>query len=297
LAASAPAGGQIHVVGIALVAKVLYRLPTPQQSDDKKMKRLRLAQCAGLLLLACATPLQAAPQHPWVTQSPMLDKYAWFSNLQSGAEVTSPFVVRFGLTGIGIAAAKHPVTGAGHHHLLIDRNLPLDFTEPLPFNDQYIHFGKGQMEAVLDLPEGEHTLRLVFADHKHIPNFVYSDALRIKVVGRSAQNTEALARREVSVLAPTPGQRVQAPFAVVLHASGYNISHTEITEPDTGHFRVRMTPANGEAILVELTEGQTELWLQPPPGDYSLRTELVSNTAPNTVLAASTPVAFKVEPR
>ncbi|MFX8778223.1 DUF4399 domain-containing protein, partial [Acinetobacter baumannii] len=83
-------------------------------------------------------------------------------------------LIKFGLTGIGIAAIDKPLAQTGHHHLLIDRPLPSDFRQPLPFNDQYIHFGKGQMETVINLPPGEHTIRLVFADHRHIPNFVYS---------------------------------------------------------------------------------------------------------------------------
>ncbi len=261
------------------------------------MKHVRLAPLIALVLLALAPTARATPEHPWVTQNPRLDKYAWFSNLKSGDQVESPFLVRFGLTGIGIAAVKHPVTGTGHHHLLVDRALPLDFTEPLPFNDQYIHFGKGQMEAVLDLPEGEHTLRLVFADHKHIPNFVYSEALRIRVVGKSGKSAESLRQAGISILAPGNNARLQAPFAVVLHAAGHNVSHTDITEPNTGHFRIRLTPAKGEPVSIALTDGATELWLQPPAGDYTVQTELVSNAEPDTVMAASEGVRFKVMPR
>ena len=42
---------------------------------------------------------------------------------------------------------------SGHHHLLVNRDLPLDFKAALPFNEQYIHFGKGQMETVLTLEQ------------------------------------------------------------------------------------------------------------------------------------------------
>jgi Domain of unknown function (DUF4399) len=50
---------------------------------------------------------------------------------------------------------------AGHHHLLVDRDLPLNFDKPLPFNAQYVHFGKGQMETVLDFKPGTYKLRLL----------------------------------------------------------------------------------------------------------------------------------------
>jgi len=260
------------------------------------IKRLVLSLALGGLF-AVGAPALAAPKHPWVTSNPRLDKFAWFSNLESGAQVQSPFVVRFGLTGIGIAAVKHPVTGTGHHHLLVDRDLPLDFTEPLPFNDQYIHFGKGQMEAVLDLPPGEHTLRLVFADQKHIPNFVYSSVLKVNVTGKRPGGADGLLTPGVSLLSPAPGSSVNAPFAVVAHASGFNISHTDITEPDTGHFRMRITPAEGEPVSVDLTDGETEVWLQPPPGNYTVQTVLVSNAEPGKTLAASPAVKVKVLPR
>ncbi|WP_323001534.1 DUF4399 domain-containing protein [Denitromonas sp.] len=104
----------------------------------------------ALAVFALAAPVWADAPHPWVTESPRLEKNAYFSNLASGDVVESPFVVKFGLSGIGIAAVSRPVSHTGHHHLMIDRELPLDFTQPLPFNDQYVHFGKGQMEAVVE---------------------------------------------------------------------------------------------------------------------------------------------------
>jgi hypothetical protein len=264
---------------------------------QKKSHACHLSRLIFLMAALCAHTSLAAPPHPWVTDNPRLDKNAWFSNLHSGAEVQSPFVVKFGLTGIGIAAVKKPVDGAGHHHLLIDRDLPLDFTEPLPFTDQYVHFGKGQMEAILDLPPGDHTLRLVFADNKHIPNFVYSDVLRVKVTGPSGRSVEQLKRKEVTVLAPDAGARVQAPFDLVLHASGYNVSHTDITEPDTGHFRVRLKGATGDEAVIDLPGGETEVWLNPPAGTYTASVELMNNSAPGQAMAVSPPVKFEVRAR
>ena len=63
-------------------------------------------------------------------------------------------MVRFGLCGAwGLAPISKVVGGkSGHHHLLINRDLPLDFKQALPFNEQYMHFGKGQMETILNLP-------------------------------------------------------------------------------------------------------------------------------------------------
>ncbi len=87
----------------------------------------------------------------------------------AGARVKSPVTVVFGLTGMGIAPAGVKFDNTGHHHLLIDTELPSDLTQPLPVSDSIRHFGKGQTETTLDLPPGKHTLQLLFADFTHTP--------------------------------------------------------------------------------------------------------------------------------
>lgn len=87
----------------------------------------------------------------------------------AGARLHSPVTVLFGLTGMGIAPAGVKFDNTGHHHLLIDTELPSDLTQPLPVSDNIRHFGKGQTEATLDLPPGKHTLQLLFADFTHTP--------------------------------------------------------------------------------------------------------------------------------
>jgi hypothetical protein len=86
-----------------------------------------------------------------------------------GARVKSPVTVVFGLKGMGIAPAGIKFDNTGHHHLLIDTDLPADLTQPLPATDNIRHFGKGQTETTLDLPPGKHTLQLLFADFTHTP--------------------------------------------------------------------------------------------------------------------------------
>ena len=87
----------------------------------------------------------------------------------AGATVKSPVTVVFGLTGMGIAPAGVQFENTGHHHLLIDTDIPKDAGMPLPATDNIRHFGKGQTEAVIDLKPGKHTLQLVLGDHLHIP--------------------------------------------------------------------------------------------------------------------------------
>jgi hypothetical protein len=95
----------------------------------------------------------------------------YFVNLRDGQTVTSPFRVIFGVSGYGIAPAGVTKEKTGHHHLLIDTGLPLDLSKPIPFSQNYMHFGKGETEAVVNLPPGKHTLQLLFADAEHRPYF------------------------------------------------------------------------------------------------------------------------------
>lgn len=87
----------------------------------------------------------------------------------NGATVASPVTVKFGITGMTLSPAGTPAEHAGHHHLLIDQKLE-DANAPLPADDHYKHYGKGQSEASITLPPGQHTLQLVLGDHNHIPH-------------------------------------------------------------------------------------------------------------------------------
>ena len=99
-----------------------------------------------------------------------------------GATVTSPVTVKFGLKGMGIAPAGVEMPDTGHHHLLVDRDLPA-MTEYLPTdNPQILHFGKGQTETELKLAPGKHTLQLVLADKDHKPHAPPVVSERITVV-------------------------------------------------------------------------------------------------------------------
>jgi hypothetical protein len=89
---------------------------------------------------------------------------------KDGAKVSSPFVVQFGLKGMGIAPAGIKVENTGHHHLLIDSDAPTDLGAPLPASDKVVHFGKGQTETTLTLAPGKHTLQLLLGDSGHIPH-------------------------------------------------------------------------------------------------------------------------------
>ena len=256
------------------------------------MKRILAVLC---LLSMQAVATAAEGPHPWVVPAPRLVKETYFSNLQDGASIETPFLLKFGLTGMGIAPIVKPVAMTGHHHLLVNRELPLDFSKPLPFNEQYIHFGKGQMETVLTLVPGQYQLRLVFADDKHIPNFVYSKPLHIKVTKKNDVDPKSLVLKSVAILGPRSSERVDTPFRVAFHASGLNVSNVALKEAGTGHFRLRLKPDAGKEEVIAMDNGYTEVWLKPPTGGYTAKVEFVDNVSGTQVLATSEAVAFKVE--
>jgi hypothetical protein len=99
-----------------------------------------------------------------------------------GETVTSPLTVVFGLENFGVAPAGTQRDGTGHHHLLVNSALP-PLDRPIPADDNHLHFGGGQTQAVLELPPGQHTLQLLMGDHYHIPHAqpLYSEIVTVTV--------------------------------------------------------------------------------------------------------------------
>jgi len=92
------------------------------------------------------------------------DAKVYFINLKDGDTVTSPVTIRFGLSGMGIAPAGTEIPNTGHHHLIIDAKIEGEaLNEAIPADEHHIHFGKGQTEATVTLPKGDHTLQLFSA--------------------------------------------------------------------------------------------------------------------------------------
>ena len=259
------------------------------------MRPFSLLLAAGLALAGAAPATLAAPAHPWIS-SPLrsMQPATYFSNLKDGAQIETPFVLKFGLSRYGLAPITKPVPHAGHHHLLVDRDLPLNFDQPLPFNAQYMHFGKGQMETVLDFKPGTYKLRLLLANERHIPYFIYSKPLTVTVTRRRADvDAKALVQPGVALLAPAAGETVHAPFRVVFHAAGLNVGSVEVADKGVGHFRLVAERSGGATERINFTNGATEAWLAPPAGSLRFRLELVGN-AQGEVMASSAPVEFTV---
>lgn len=82
--------------------------------------------------------------------------------------VSSPVTVTFGLINMGVAPAGVERANTGHHHLVIDAELPPPGI-PIPASEHYIHFGGGQTQTTIELAPGKHTLQLILGDFMHVP--------------------------------------------------------------------------------------------------------------------------------
>ena len=156
------------------------------------------AACADAAKPKAAVPANAAPEQSICSVSALDrtipftadDKAQYFVNIRDGDKVRSPFRVVFAVSGMGVApVSAGKIDGTGHHHILIDQDLPANIKAPIPFDkpdeyahQHYKHFGKGETETVLNLPPGKHKLRLMFADNQHVPYYIDSKELTVEVL-------------------------------------------------------------------------------------------------------------------
>lgn len=237
------------------------------------------------------------PLHPWLAAPPKYDPQAYFTNLRADALVQSPFVAKFGMSYWGIAPAGQDFPLTGHHHLLIDQRLPADIQAPIPFSEKYVHFGKGQMEAVLDLKPGKHTLRLLLADHQHRPHFVFSPSITVEVVAGESNLPKDYGKvPRLELIGLTDKQTLERPFKLTFHASGLNVATRASKVAGTGFFRVRFTRESPPQTVEEISlpNGQTEAWFAPPKGNYRVQLLFESNPDGKVLAVTSTPLSIVV---
>lgn len=299
-------------------------------------KRTGAARAAAWLGAVCAIVVQAAAASP--LPSDPLEQRCWqthtrertqvnlreptgveFSNLRDGWRVRSPFSVEFAVRGMGVVPAGLKFDGGGHHHLLVNRDLPLNVGAQLPFDDSHRHFGKGQTSTVLDLPPGRHRLRLLFADHEHRPYFVFSREISVQVLGprsRTARPTidpanfaatcRAWYEDETSTPAPPEqplrflnvraGETLVSPVNLRLGVDTWGICAPGArgSQPveKAGHFIVEVADAAGRGVpqVSNLSSGATQMNLYTAPGDYRLRLRLVDPTGRDLLPAHEIPV-------
>ena len=99
---------------------------------------------------------------------PAFASKVYFENLKDGATLKNPVIINMGVDGMKIRPAGQDANDktTGHHHLIIDGG-PIKAGDVIPTDAKHLHFGKGQTSTELNLPPGEHTLTLQFADGAH----------------------------------------------------------------------------------------------------------------------------------
>lgn len=120
------------------------------------------------LVLLASSALFVATGAMAATPAPK-DAKVYLISPADGAKVAGPVTVRFGLSGMGVAPAGVDHANTGHHHLIIDADLP-PLDKPIPKDNRHRHFGNGQTETTLELPPGKHTLQLLLGDFNHVPH-------------------------------------------------------------------------------------------------------------------------------
>ncbi|MDJ0758637.1 MAG: DUF4399 domain-containing protein [Woeseiaceae bacterium] len=106
----------------------------------------------------------------------------FFITPADGDTVQSPVAIEFGIENMEVAPAGQDTTHSGHHHLIINAELP-PLDQPIPADDNYRHFGDGSTSASLELEPGTYMLQMLLGDYLHIPHEppVYSDPITITV--------------------------------------------------------------------------------------------------------------------
>ncbi|MFM0326020.1 DUF4399 domain-containing protein [Caballeronia glebae] len=150
----------------------------------KKRSADALALPRSLLVAATLATAFAAPLALAGTTPAPANAYAYIGYPNDGQTVPAgkPFKVWFGLRFMGVAPRGVKFPNTGHHHLLIDVDLP-PMDQEIPSDRNHLHYGAGETEALIELPPGKHTLQLLMGDDKHIPHNppVYSRKITIYV--------------------------------------------------------------------------------------------------------------------
>jgi hypothetical protein len=156
----------------------------------------------------------------------------YFIEVKDGATVPTRVLIRFGLRGMGLAPAGEDLAREdqkrmGHHHLLIDADLP-PLDKPIPSDANHLHFDNGESEAEITLPPGPHTLQLILGDKDHVPHDPPVMSRRISVTaieGAAAPTTTA------PVATPKSPATTEKPAAAATPAGPAGTSRPSLPHP------------------------------------------------------------------
>ena len=88
----------------------------------------------------------------------------------NGDVVSSPVKVCMDTEGVEVQPAKKGINeGKGHHHIIVDAELPKDLNKPIGKDANHIHMGDGSTCKEIKLSVGKHIIRTLFGKGNHVP--------------------------------------------------------------------------------------------------------------------------------
>ena len=203
----------------------------------------------------------------------------YFTELKDGAVVRPKFTIHFGLKNMGVAPAGSDRANSGHHHVLVDTELP-PLDKPIPNDFNHLHFGAGQTEATITLKPGEHTLQLLFADKDHIPHSPPLFSKRIKIrVSDPTLRTPSPPDAKVYFVGLHDGSEVTQHVTLHFGLVNMGVAPAGINKPNTGHHHLLIDtelppfdqPIPNDFHHLHFGAGQTEATVKLPLGKHKLQ--------------------------
>jgi Domain of unknown function (DUF4399) len=203
----------------------------------------------------------------------------YFIDLKDGTTVPAKLKIYFGLRNMGVAPAGSDRENSGHHHLLIDTELP-PLDQPIPNDFNHLHFGAGQTETEITLKPGAHTLQLLMGDKDHIPHTppVMSPLVRVRVVDPSARKP-APADARVYFVGLDDGSVLPQKATIHFGLVNMGVAPAGIDRPNTGHHHLLIDtnlppldePIPNDFNHLHFGAGQTEAIVTLSPGRHTLQ--------------------------
>jgi hypothetical protein len=203
----------------------------------------------------------------------------YFIDLKDGTTVPPNLKIYFGLRNMGVAPAGSDRENSGHHHLLIDTELP-PLDQPIPNDFNHLHFGAGQTETEITLKPGSHTLQLLMGDKDHIPHTppVMSPVVRVRVVDPSARKP-APPEARVYFVGLDDGSVLPQKATIRFGLVNMGVAPAGIDRPNTGHHHLLIDaklppfdePIPNDFNHLHFGAGQTEATVTLSPGRHTLQ--------------------------
>lgn len=256
------------------------------------------------LLIGVAAAYSVADAQPrrvtGLTPSPP-GAVVYFLDLQDGATVPAKLKLNFGLRDMGIAPAGSDRANSGHHHLLIDTELP-PLNKPIPNDFNHLHFGAGQTETEITLKPGQHTLQLLMGDKDHVPHTppVMSQRIRVRV---PALRTPAPSDAQLHFVGLQDGSILPQNATIRFGLVNMGVAPAGIDRPNTGHHHLLVDtklppldePIPNDFNHLHFGAGQTEAAVTLSPGRHTLQLLLGdANHVPHDPPVMSQPITVTV---